>query len=214
MPGLELYQYLIFITFIAGLLRFKALQPGYLKYLVLVAFLALIAEILPVLKIIRFGGSNHWWFNIFTVAEFLLYSYLFSKAITNQKLATIIRWSIPVYLVLAIANMYFIQGFTRFHTITYRIGAIMIVVWSYLYFRQLLQSDQEIVLLKNPMFWIATGLLFFYLGFFVYMNAFDLIVYKVIGYNVQLWRGISYSLNTLLYSCFLIALLCQTRKVN
>ncbi|HEV8287289.1 MAG TPA: hypothetical protein VGQ09_23435 [Chitinophagaceae bacterium] len=212
MPGLLVYQYIIIIAAIIGMVRFQCLHPYYIKWLVLLLILTIIAELFPAFKIIRFRGSNHWWFNIFTVIEFLAYSYIFSRAITNPKTITIIRWSIPGYFVIAIANIFFIQGFHKFHTISYRIGAIMIVVWCYLYFRQLLQSEQEIVLFKNPMFWISTGLLFFYLGFFVYMSAFDLIVYKKIGYNKELWRGISYSLNTLLYSCFLIALLCPPKK--
>jgi hypothetical protein len=210
-----IYQYIIITSAVIGIIRFPQIKLKAIQVLIILLLLTVIAETLPsfkLIQIVKINDSNHWFYNIFTVIEFLLYTYIFSLAITNAKIKSIMRWSIPTFLIVAAINIFFIQKFYKFHTISYRIGAVMIVIWCYLYFRQLLQLEEDIVLAKNPMFWVSTGLLFFYLGFFVYMSAFDVIVYKNLSYNKDLWHGISYSLNTLLYCCFLIALLCPPRR--
>ena len=215
MKGIPVYQYIIIVAALTGLIRLPQIRLKAIQVLVVFLLLTVVAESLPSFKIIKIAkieDSNHWFYNIFTVIEFLTYTYIFSLAMKNAKMKSIMRWSIPIFLLIAVINIIFIQKFYKFHTISYRIGAVMIVVWCYLYFRQLLQSEEDIFLVGNPMFWISTGLLFFYLGFFVYMNAFDVIVYKKLNYNRDLWHGISYSLNTLLYCCFLIAILCPPRR--
>lgn len=213
MAQFALYQYVIIVSTITGLLLYNRL-PIYLKWLVGILIITLAGEIIPELKLIKFHGSNHWWYNIFTVIEFIGYSYIFYFTINNSKLSRIIIISLAIYFALAVLNIFLIQGFYRFHTISYRIGALMIVIWCLLYFFQLMKSENKIKLLSNPMFWIATGLFFFYLGFFMYMNAFDYIVYKKLDYDAQLWRVISRSLNTLLYSCILISLIWESKRVK
>lgn len=212
MLQLKIHQYLIVTAIIVGLIRYRRLSPSFLRLMIPFLLLSFFAEVIPRLKLIDFRGSNHWWFNIFTVIEFLFYTYLFFRAIISSRLKRTMQAAMPVYLAIAAINIFFIQGFQKFHTISYRIGAIMIVVWCYLYFRQLLQQTTEMKLLRNGMFWIATGLLFFYLGFFLYMNAFDYIVYRNIDIKGKLFTAISDSLNILLYACFTTALLCSSNN--
>lgn len=214
MGKLALYQYIVLFSVFMGLIRYRQLSPSYIRLFIPFLALTFLAEVLPLLVNVSFQSSNHWWFNIFTVIEFLFYIYIFSRALKSSKASKVLLMAIPVYLLIAIINMGFIQGFNKFHTISYRLGAIFLIVCCYLYFRQLMhEEEEEVILWRNPLFWIATGLLFFYLGFFMYMNAFDYIVYNQVEYNIQLWNIISFSLNTLLYSCFTIALLCS-RKSN
>ena len=117
-----------------------------------------------------------------------------------------------IFLVFTFINIFYIQGFRKFHTISYRVGAIMVVTWCYLYFRQLMQSSEQIILIKNPFFWISSGLLIFYPGFFFYFSAFDYIVYRKIKYSGELFTIISNTVNILLYSFFVIALLCPKKN--
>jgi hypothetical protein len=212
MPHLRVYQYLILFAIIAGLIRFRRLNPPIIRLFLPFLVLAFIAEIVPRFKLIRFGASNHWWFNIFTVIEFFFYSYFFSRVIVHPKQKQIIQISTLIYLGLATVNIFFIQGFKTFHTYTYSIGSIMIVVWCYLYLRQLLQRAEEMQLLRNPLLWITTGLLFFYLGFFLYMNALEYILVTYADKQGQYFHILGNVLNTLLYGCFLIAMLCSSNN--
>jgi len=211
MSQLEIYHYLIAFGVMIGFLRLKSLEVLQ-KTIPFFLLVSLFIECATPLRLIHFHGNNSWFFNIFTTIEFLYYSFIFYHLFTTHFKRNIVAITVGMFLIFTWINIFFIQGFRRFHTISYRVGAIMIVVWCFLYFRQLIQSAEYIVLIKNPYFWISTGLLFFYLGFFFYFSAFDYIVYKKVRFSVALFNIISDTLNILLYSCFVIALICPRKK--
>ena len=212
MHSLNIYHYVIALALILSIVNFRRL-PAELKLFPAFLLLTLFVECVTPLKLIRFHGSNHWFFNIFTTIEFLYYSYIFYQVLHGRLKKMILPVTLG-FLGFTIVNIYFIQGVKKFHTISYRVGAVMIIIWCFSYFRQLMQSEGYIKLVRNPMFWISTGLLFFYLGFFFYFSAFDYIVYNKVKFNLELWLVISISLNTLLYGCFAIAMACPRKIVT
>lgn len=206
------FVYLLIFCFIVGLIRFSRLSPPYIRLLIPFLFLTIFSELATPLRIINFGDSNHWFFNIYILIEFLFFSFIFYKTFQNKRNKKIVILLLVIGMVLYVLNIILIQGFFKFHTISYRVFSLIFITWCLSYFKELLNSENEMVLLRNPMFWISTGLFFFSLGLFFYMNAFDYIVYYKIDYNNKLWKIIITSFNYLLYSFFTIALLCQKRK--
>lgn len=198
---------------IAGSVRFRRLRPPLIRALVPFLALSLGVEITGLITA-RMNIWNLWMYNFFTCFEFLFYSYVYSKLLVNGKWVRIIRYSLVVYPLLFLVNIFFIEGFLKFHTITYRIGSVMVVTWCCLYFRQLMTSTDYTPVLRNPVFWISTGLLFFYTGFFFYMSAGYILLYTKLPVSRFVWAAISDTLNALLYSCFLISFLCQSMKTK
>lgn len=214
-PGIPIYVYVAMICIVAGLISFSKLSPPYLRLFIPFLAVTVFVECVTPLKWIHFKGSNHWFFNLFTIMEFAFYGLIYFKTISGTAKKKYVVYSLLLGLAAAFINIFFIQGFEKFHTISYRICSAITISWCILYFRQLLQLHEEIRLVELPMFWFTTGIFFFSLGFFFYMNAFDYIVYRKISFNQQLWKVISRSLNMLLYSCFLIGFLCQrSRKTS
>ena len=211
MPHLDFYLYIIPIAMVIGFIRFARLEP-ILKTLPFFLLLTIFVEYSTPLRLIRFHGNNSWFFNIFTTIEFLYYSFIFYHILRQASLKKVVAITATAFLIFTTINIMFIEGFKRFHTISYRVGAIMIAIWCYLYFRQLLQSKEHIILFRNPFFWMSTGLLFFYLGFFFYFSAHAYLVSRKIEYSRELFTIISNTLNTLLYSSFVIALLCPRKN--
>lgn len=210
MENLDLYHYIIATGVIIAFVRFRRLE-SLLRTLSFFLLLTFLVECATPLRLIRFHGNNSWFFNIFTTIEFLYYSFIFYQLFQSRSLKKGVAITTGLFLIFTCINILFIQGFKKFHTISYRVGAVMIIVWCCLYFRQLMQSSEYIVLARNPYFWISTGLLFFYLGFFFYFSAFDYIVYRKVKFSLALFNVISDTLNILLYSCFVIALLCPKK---
>jgi hypothetical protein len=208
---ISFYLYILAAAIIAGSVLLRRLRPAVLKWFVPFLTLTLIVEITGLITS-RMNLKNLWMFNFFTCLEFLFYSYFYSKVLENPKWVRIIRVCMVIYPVLFLANIFWIEGFLRFHTITYRIGSVMIVTWCYLYFRQLMGSPGYISVFRNPVFWISTGLLFFYTGFFFYMSAGYILLYAQLSISRIVWNAISDTLNTLLYTSYLIAFLCQATK--
>jgi len=204
--NISFYLYIIVASIAIGIFRYQRIHPPLLKWFVPFLGLTLAVEIVGLITS-RMNLHNLWMFNFFTCLEFEFYSYIYSRLLEDGRWLRIIRYSMIAFPVLFLVNIYVVEGFYRFHTITYRIGSVMIVCWCYLYFRQLMRSPGYESIFRNPFFWVSTGLLFFYTGFFFYMSAAFILLYARVDRIV--WDAISGTLNIILYGCFLISFLCQ-----
>lgn len=211
MARIDYYNYIVLLAVLTGFIR-SARLGTVLRTLPFFLLLTLFAECAGPLHLLRFHGNNHLFFNVFTAVEFVYYSWMFSRVLYRKKEKRLVAATLAGFILFTACNIVFIQGTGRFHTISYRVGALMIATWCFLYFRQLVRGRGPIRPVADPFFWISAGLMFFYLGFFFYFNAFDYIVYNHVAFHEQLWSIISNTLNTLLYSCFTIALLCPARR--
>jgi len=205
---IHFFEIVLIAAFIAGLIRYRVLQPRPLRWLVPFLGLTIIVEGIGMYMVAR-HIVNHWMYNFFTCFEFLFYSYIYLQLIENPKWKRVIAWSMVVYPVLFLLNIFFVEGFLRFHTITYRVGSVMVVFWCYLYLRQLMRSPAFLPIFRNPVFWITTGLLFFYTGFFFYMSAAYILLYTKLVIDRVIWEAISGTLNVILYGSFFISFICQ-----
>jgi hypothetical protein len=162
------------------------------------------------------GNRNYWLFNIFTTLEFVFYSFLFIINFKKTIFKQIVRIFLPIFLLLVITNICFIQGLNKtFNTYTFLFGSFFIVIFCCCYFYESVlpeKIDQQ--LLKQAFFWICCGLLIFYLGsviinaLFEYLRNNDLQVEGIRIYGI-----INHSLNLLLYSSFCIAFyICPSNK--
>jgi len=107
-------------------------------------------------------------FNVTTVIEFIIFYYLFYQSLISKRLKSIVLYVIPLYVVMAVVNQLFIQGFKYFHTYTMLIGTVFIIVFVFFYFYEAFSDKEPISLPKEPMFWISIGIFLFYLGDFTY----------------------------------------------
>lgn len=210
---INFFYYVLVAALITGIIRYKAIEPSVLRLLVPFLALSIVVEAIGLLMS-DLKIRNHWVFNFFTCFEFLFYSYIYLRVLEDGKWVRIIRYSMIGYPILFLVNIFFVEGFNRFHTITYRIGSVMIVTWCYIYLRQVMRSPSYQSVFRNPIFWISTGLLFFYTGFFFYMSAAYILLYTKLEVDKYVWAAISGTLNTLLYGCFLISFLCKESRTN
>ena len=152
--------------------------------------------------------------NALTTFEFCFYIWVLRCIINNlfiKKLSLIFLIGFPIAVVI---NVFLIQGFNNFHTLTYSIGCLIVISLYIYYFFELFQTQYAIRLAKEPGFWIACALLFYYsVSFPLYvcvnlMKNFPEALGNVIGIVCSL-------MNFILYSLFCIALICkiQIRKL-
>ncbi len=211
--NMSFYLYIIAIAIIVGLARYNLLNPPILKWFIFNLICALIVETIGIITS-KHGIHNLVMFNLFTCAEFIFYSIMYRSILESQLIKKIITNCIFIYIILFLINISLIEKlFKDFHTITYRIGSVMIITWCYLYCRQIMRDENYIPLFQRPFFWISTGLIFFYAGFFFYMSGGNYLLQATFSSNKQLFNSISNSLNALLYSCFLISFVCQKTPV-
>jgi hypothetical protein len=203
------YQYyFIALSMFAGFVAmFKKKLPEHLFLFPFFLFFTLVVEFIG-WWLSEIPENNADLYNFSSLAASTYYMYLMLHMIHSRPAKKTILVMMSVNVVVSLGNIFFVQKLATFHTMTYSIGCLLIVVISMYYFYELFQRPNSIDLKKEPAFWIATGLLFFYictlpiLGALNYLFTFP----DVIAGSVEQVISI---LNVLLYSLFTIGLLCR-----
>ncbi|OQP48706.1 hypothetical protein A4D02_08360 [Niastella koreensis] len=187
---------------------FQASLPRYLKTFPFFLLLTIIIEIIGDLLVKRKIDSIPM-YNIFTTFEFIFYLYILRRIIYNVRVKKLIVLLMAIYPVLVLINMLFFQENT-FHTNTYSLGCLLIVGACIYYFYEIFQTTHSVNLVKEPAFWICSGLLFFYTCSFPLVGLWNHLygLPRIILLNLN---AVLQILNILLYSLFSIAFLCRVR---
>lgn len=149
-------------------------------------------------------------YNVFTTMEFVFYFWMLRYMVRNRWAKRLLFHSLWFYPVLVILNILFLLKDMQFHTITYSFGGFLIVIATIIYFFELFQFDKPVNLVREPAFWICSGLLFFYactFPLYALINFFQ-DPSNIIIKNIT---SILAVVNILLYSSFIIAALCRIR---
>lgn len=209
MGFIGLYMYFIALSFLASLVIYLKPKTSYLylkffpPFLLLTFCVELIGSYMLSIK-----ENNVVLYNFFSTIEFCFYLLILSIIIISRKIKKIIWITTSLYTTLAVINIVFIQKIRTFHTITYSLGCLLIVIFCINYFLELFRNPKSEKLYLNPAFWICAALLFFYIcGFPLYalIIYWDTEIPKIILNNL---KGIFTILNISLYSLFTIAFLC------
>ena len=209
---LILIRVVMAVVLLLGISLYSRMKNTKIK--VFIPFLAyvLVVEVLGILKFMRINGSNHWWYNIHAPFQILFYLFFYYYTIQSAIIKKWVLWASVVFLLFAILNFLFLEGWNSFNTSTLRIGFLLIVCFCFLYFHELLNSKALLNPLKQPTFWLSTGIMVFHIGFFVYLSVFHLLTVE----NVKAYGGlltfIPKSLSILLYLFFAIAFYFEWKK--
>jgi len=180
---------------------------GYLKVFSLFLLANLITEGITAYKAWA-GVHNLVLSNFVTAFDFAFYLYFFGQIVRSEKVKKIIQFLVILYPVLFLINIFFIQGMDTFHSMTWCLGCLLVIIFCIYYFWELFQQTQSINLSRQPSFWICCGLLFYNACTFPFYAStnFVYVLPKVILRNLLF---IFVLLNILLYLSFTIAFLCR-----
>ncbi len=203
--GIPIFYLVLVASFGTGIAKYKNIEPTYFKWSVLYLLMNVVVETYGLISKAS-GKNNYWAYNLSTIVEFTFYYYLFYNATTNLSHKKNIGIIGSITLLFCIVNIFFIQGLNHFHSNSFVLGSLSLIYLSVCYFIQ--QSDLEEP--SNPftkkMFWITTGVLFFYTGTIFNLGLFEYIHLK----NSLLEKQFSIllnCLNSLLYIFYIIAFL-------
>lgn len=101
--------------------------------------------------------------------------------------------------------MFFIQGMDEFHTLGFIPATTFTIFLCICYFRQIILSQVIENPLRDPIFWIATGVLFFYVVAFFPLGLFHHIENEGAGIN-KVFNILLKLLNVILYGMYIVAL--------
>jgi dipeptide/tripeptide permease len=155
---------------------------------------------------------NAWLYNISVPVEYIFYAFIFwfhFKTKFFQQVTAVFLMLFPVFV---LTNIFFIQGFQNFNTNILKAGSFSMILLSCLYFVELLQQEKETRLLKEPMFWIATGVFLFNTGEFFYTLFSDYLIENHLDKARHIFSTINNKLIWVLYTCLAISFLCTEKR--
>ena len=121
-----------------------------------------------------FGNhQNHWVNNTFSIFEYSCFSFYFYKIVCNLRLKQFIKIvSIMGLVFILFITFNRIEKINIIDTISSSVGIILIILFVLINFYEILYSDNSDNLLTYHIFWIASGVLIYFSGFF-FVNLFS-----------------------------------------
>lgn len=166
----------LFVSIGVSIFFYKRLQPKWLRLFTWFLIFTLLIQLTGIAYSFYTKKSNHFIFNFYILIQFLFYFFLFYKTFEKQNLKIIIQLMAVLFVTYYFYNLFFGTGFFIFSTAGNTLGSILIIICCLLYFVSLFKSELILNYFRIPMFWIATGLLFYFVGNFIYLSLMGYIV--------------------------------------
>jgi len=155
---------------------------------------------------------NQMLYNISIPIEYQFYAYIFLLHYRTVLFKKVIRIFFIAFSTFVLLNILFIQGFREHNTNIVKAGTLLMIVFSCFYFSDLINEEGEKHLFRYPMFWIATGVLLFNAGEFLFSISIDYLYDKFPKETFKVFASIIFKLICVLYTCISIAVLCSERR--
>ncbi len=191
----EVWPLLIPLPFI---IKNKSL-PKYLKPIKAYVWIALIINILAtciwkrnklgLTELPEFFHSNNFLYNIHSIIRLLLFSYFF--ILLGQRFMHRVKKALPfLFLLLAAVNFIFFENFfdrMMFSNRLLAMEAAILLFYCLQYYIYLTIEDRSTALVKQPGFWIVTGLSFFVAASFFIFLFYSYLTAEDLKFAVDIW---------------------------
>ena len=212
---LVISNYIELIALAIGIYTWRKIKQTPLSLLVILLIIINIAELSGRYISKEYKTPNVHIFNVSTIIEFEFYAILFIAVFRNKVLKKINAVFIIAFPIVCVLNFVFLQSFMKqFHTYSMALGAAFTILNCCLYFKQVLNYEEELALSKLPMFWIATGLLFFYSGSIINDTLVNYTFLIKFENKYILYQIVNNCLIVILYSSFIVSFLCYKTQKN
>lgn len=186
----------ILIPFIIGLYKYKTFKG--LRFLFLFVAFGVLSEIgTKVLKALEFKNTlvlAHSYVLISFVLLCLFYHNVFKTSVKSSWFTFLI----VAFVLLCLLQLLFFQKVTDYPSIQFAALALVMIVFSLLYFHKVMLEAKLVILSNEPLIWINAAILIYYTGNFFYYILFNLFV----DYSIEYLKTISIyfvALNALFY---------------
>jgi hypothetical protein len=206
-----IYFIVLAIGILVTLISWRKIAPAYLSLILLLFSLTLSVELIAKYVLALQKHSNLWLLSMYVPIECLLFSFLYFCYFREKQIRYFILTASGVLVTFSVINILWIQGINDFNTYSVFASGGLILTCVFYYFRKLLRQKEYINPLRDLMFWISTGLLFFYAGniFIVgtinYFNEADKEIAHLLVMMIKL-------LDIIMFSLIIISVLCQPRQ--
>lgn len=146
------------IGIIVNVFRDRRFRPIFILLLV-----SLFIEIIGTL-LASYNINTLWLFNLFTLCEFFLIWNFYFKFIKGEKTNGVNYFILSFFVLVALVDLFFINGFERINNITISVESITLIIYSLISFYLIMSRMLFDKLLDAPFFWMNIAVLFYFSG--------------------------------------------------
>src|SRR5690606_18441502 len=106
--------------------------------------------------------TNVQMYNFFHLVQYLAFAYYFQHIIHSSNIIKVIQVFLYLYPVFWYTMVFFVFNLNEWNSYVFMVGGVFTILWAVVYCYQLLAADEPVMLRYNGEFWIAIGLIFFY----------------------------------------------------
>jgi hypothetical protein len=130
--------------------------------------------------------------HVFTILEFLLFSYFYLLMLKGKTAGRIIRYLMILFPLFCVVNFLFFQSVYHFNTNTRPVEALILMMCSLAYFAQINDTATGAKWTSNPVNWMNTGVLLYFSGalfIFSFSNVTaSHLTKKYFNINILMWN--------------------------
>ncbi len=216
MEYLGLIKYFELGTALLATVHYSKYKSTFLKFLMPLLWLVVLLEF-SIWAMRHYYGitfQNNYLYNLLNVTQHFFFLLVYYKFMKRPGLKTISFCILVVYAIAVAYNLIWLQQInstTPFHTFSFTVGAVLLILSIFLFFLDLLKSEQIINISYNLLFWISLGLIVFNTGIlpFVYSINFKP---DLLGSDVICW--LFFFLNAFMYLSFAIGFIKSHREIT
>lgn len=153
------YLILLFSIFLYGAVSFKKLTAPFriLTLFIGATFFSEAISRVLIKKMHNTAPGDH----IFTVVEFILIAAIYYKLSKSKFLKQALLISIPAFVIMEIINLLFYQTLFQFPSVLLSMQNIACVIFSLLFFTEMLLNPIDVALFKQSVFWFNVSMFVF-----------------------------------------------------
>ncbi|RZK32161.1 MAG: hypothetical protein EOO63_02170 [Hymenobacter sp.] len=211
LPAILLYITVVMsvVAGIIGLIRFRHL-PTQLRYLAALTIFELPLEVAG-LVIMLSKGNNLFLMPIYTIGELAFLALLYRQTLQLPAFSRVAPWVVAGFAVYALVDSLAL-GVSWYRPGQQIVQSLLILSMVWLYFRKLLSELQVRYLAREPIFWVSTGLLIYFLGYLqIALFSNYLLQHYSPEFNRNVW-AVHTLLSIVLHLCYCVALWMRPQK--
>jgi hypothetical protein len=198
------------IPFLASLtIFFQAPRERYLKYFSLFLLVNFLLDVATSYSAWT-GINNLWLSNLDSLVVNSFYLFLLREIVKSKRAKKVLFFFVLAYPIASGINIFLLKTYPILYPMTNASGSVIIVITSIYYFWETFQQKNSVNLVREPAFWICSGLLFFFTCTFP-LNGLLNFVSDLPQVIVQNLFQIYILLTIFLYLSFTIAYLCRLK---
>nr|WP_294903849.1 hypothetical protein [uncultured Lacibacter sp.] len=208
---LSIHNYAEILALLTSIVCWRWIRSTFFKWLLLFLLFIVVVELTGKYFGVVLAKPNAWLYNFSVPAEYLFFTWLLSMHYRSKWFKQTARWFLAGFAVFALLQLFVWGELLKFNSIFLKLGSFAMIVFSCFYFIDFMREEVPLNPVKEPVFWIASGLFLFNTGEFLYVSLSDLLFS-----NWQTWkpviRQINNNLIVLLYITIAIGIITMARK--